>query len=48
MNELPEITNNSLKWYNARGQPHRDGDKPAIIEANGSVWYYKNGERYKP
>jgi hypothetical protein len=41
MNELPKITSNSLEWRNDRGQLHRDGDLPAIIWADGSVYYFK-------
>ena len=30
-------------WYNRQGTTHRDGDKPAVIYADGQVEYYQNG-----
>jgi len=34
-------------WYNAKGQVHRVGDDPAIIYANGTMRWYKNGKRHR-
>ena len=33
----------NIRWYNKDGQLHREGDKPAYIEANGDKGYYING-----
>lgn len=30
-------------WKNDRGQPHREGDKPAMIFDNGDQIWLKNG-----
>lgn len=30
-------------WKNDRGQPHREGDKPAMIFDNGDMIWQKNG-----
>ena len=32
-------------WKN--GQWHRDGDKPAVIASNGSLYWYQNGKRHR-
>ena len=31
-------------WRNAAGNYHRDGGKPAVIYADGSVFYCKDGK----
>lgn len=30
-------------WKNSKGQTHRDNDKPAVICADGSKYWYQNG-----
>ena len=34
-------------WRNANGQRHRDGGKPAVIWADGSEAYYKDGKIHR-
>ena len=34
-------------WRNANGQRHRDGDLPAMIRTDGSVFYYKDGNLHR-
>jgi hypothetical protein len=47
MTEIPKIERYGLGWYNDKGQPHREGDLPAMIEPDGSVYYCKNGNRHR-
>ena len=43
----PAMQNNcGGKRYYSNGKIHRDGYKPAIIEPNGSLHFYKNGACY--
>jgi hypothetical protein len=37
----------SLIFRNAKGEIHRDGDKPAAILADGSQYWYRDGERHR-
>ena len=30
------------------GKPHREGDKPAVIRADGTQHWYKDGIQYTP
>jgi hypothetical protein len=46
-NKLPKIEQYGLVWYNASGEPHRDGDKPAVIYSSVTVFYYKNGRQHR-
>jgi hypothetical protein len=39
--------NNVLVFKNVKGQIHRDGDKPAIIHANGNQYWYKDGKLHR-
>ena len=34
-------------WKNKEGQYHRDGDLPAVIQANGTKSWYKNGQLHR-
>jgi hypothetical protein len=39
-----EITaDGDKKWFDAERRLHRDGDKPALIRANGEKLYFKHG-----
>ena len=35
------------RWYNEKGQLHRDGDKPAVEDINGYKAWYQNGKRHR-
>lgn len=35
-----------LEWRDEQGRLHRD-DGPAVIHANGSVTYYRDGVRHR-
>ena len=35
------------EWKNDRGQPHREGDKPALIYDNGTVVWCKDGKLHR-
>ena len=39
--------NGTKEWHNAKGQYHRDGDLPAIVNPNHSYWWYKNGQIHR-
>jgi hypothetical protein len=47
MTELPKITQYRLEWTNDKGQPHRDGDLPAVIDADGTVFYWQDGKLHR-
>ena len=49
VNDEPAIIYaNGSKYWCKNGKPHRDGDKPAVIWANGgSKYWYKNGKLYR-
>ena len=36
----------SLRWYNEKGQLHRE-DGPAFIRSNGDCFWRKNGKRHR-
>ena len=40
-------SDDNMYWLNDLGQLHRDGDKPAIIWADGGRRWYKNGELHR-
>ena len=33
------------RWYDEQRRPHRDGDQPAVIRANGTCEWYTHGDR---
>jgi hypothetical protein len=35
------------RWFNAKGECHRDNDLPAIEDINGNKAWYVNGERHR-
>ena len=35
------------QYWRYNGNPHRDGDQPAVIQANGFKSYYKHGKRHR-
>ena len=35
------------KWRNKDGKLHREGDKPAVIWANGTQVFWKNGKLHR-
>lgn len=41
------IENGTKTWYDADGLLHRDNDLPANIEADGSMSWYKHGEKHR-
>lgn len=41
------LNNGNEVWYNDDGEVHRDGDEPAIICLDGSLYFYKNGKRHR-
>jgi len=44
----PQINEQGTKrWYNKNGQRHRDGDKPAIVWADGDKFWYRNGKPHR-
>ena len=53
--ELPKLSyfrkeideDGTQKFYNENGQLHRDNDLPAIIRADGTQFWYHNGELIK-
>jgi hypothetical protein len=45
--DWPECFDTMEIWYNAEGQFHREGDKPAIIHHNGSLQYWVNGAQHR-
>ena len=34
-------------WCNDAYRPHRDGDLPAVILADGSAYYFKDGKQHR-
>src|ERR1700761_1545248 len=38
--------NGRLEWHQY-GKYHRDGDQPAVVDANGDQAWYQHGERYR-
>lgn len=40
-------TNEGVHYYNSNGRRHRDNDQPAIIFANGSRYWYEDGELHR-
>jgi len=44
----PQIDKYGTKrWFNESGQLHRDGDKPAVVWADGDKFWYRNGKRHR-
>ena len=43
---LLELRTGTRYWYQY-GKYHREGDKPAIIESNGSLYWYRHGIRHR-
>jgi hypothetical protein len=41
-----KYSDGTLDWYK-NGQCHRDGDKPAVINAIGRLEWWKSGERHR-
>ena len=39
--------NGTQKFYNEKGQIHRDNDLPAIIRADGYKAWYQNGKLHR-
>ena len=35
------------KWYNKKGELHRDNDLPAVIYVDGSKHWYQNGKLHR-
>ena len=43
----PEIDEHgSLRWYNEKGEYHRE-DGPAFIRSDGDCYWYKNGKYHR-
>ena len=43
----PIVYDNRTEWKNADNQLHREGDLPAIEEANGGKAWYQHGQRHR-
>ena len=35
------------RWYNEKGQLHRDNDKPAVVSAHGTKFWYQDGLKHR-
>jgi antitoxin component YwqK of YwqJK toxin-antitoxin module len=42
-----EVFSIYIKWNNSAGQLHRDNDQPAVINVNGSKYWYRNGQLHR-
>ena len=42
-----EDSDGILHWENQNGEQHRDGDKPAIIDAYGTLEWYQNNRWHR-
>lgn len=40
------IRADGLRWYR-NGVPHRDFDKPAVVDADGTLMWYRNGRLHR-
>jgi hypothetical protein len=45
MSRIETDEDGTIRYYNDQNQTHRDGDLPAVIFKEGTVWYYKHGKR---
>lgn len=36
---LPVIDNDSVRWHNAAGFQHRDGERCAVYKKHACIWY---------